>query len=114
MKFEKFGIWIITVYLTSYLWIGLEYTLDGQVISQKSDTVFVILLCYLIADKIYCKYFRRRNMTIKVAIEELEKSVKTLRKLLVTENEEDKIVLLNRPEATEIALDLMRREEKCY
>lgn len=50
-------------------------------------------------------------MKVKEAIEELEKSVKVLRELLVTENEEDKIVLLNRLEATEIALDLMRREE---
>lgn len=48
-------------------------------------------------------------MTIKEAIEELEKSVKVLRELLVTENEEDKIRILNRLEATEIALDFMSR-----
>lgn len=48
-------------------------------------------------------------MKVKEAIEELEKSVRALRELLATENEDDKIRILNRLEATEIALDCMRK-----
>lgn len=48
-------------------------------------------------------------MKINEAIEELEKSVKTLRQLLVTDNEDDKVIVLNRLEATEIALECMRK-----
>lgn len=48
-------------------------------------------------------------MKVKEAIEELEKSVKALRELLVTDNEDDKVIVLNRLEATEIALECMRK-----
>lgn len=48
-------------------------------------------------------------MNIKEATEELEKSVKVLRELLVTDNEDDKVRILNRLEATEIALECMRK-----
>lgn len=48
-------------------------------------------------------------MNIKEATEELEKSVKVLRQLLVTDNEDDKVIVINRLEATEIALDCMRK-----
>lgn len=49
-------------------------------------------------------------MKISEAIKELEKSVKSLRQLLATDNEDDKTILLNRLEATEIALSCMRKE----
>ena len=49
-------------------------------------------------------------MKISEAIKELEKSVKSLRQLLATDNEDDKTILLNRLEATEIALSSMRKE----
>ncbi len=48
-------------------------------------------------------------MNIKEATEEIEKSVKVLRQLLVTDNEDDKVIVINRLEATEIALDCMRK-----
>ena len=53
-------------------------------------------------------------MTIGEAIKEFEDSVKTLRELLVSSKDEDKEKVLNRLEATELALDVMRRSEKYY
>lgn len=50
-------------------------------------------------------------MTIDEAIKELEGSVKTLRELLATSSEEKKEQILDRLEATEIALDVMRKSE---
>lgn len=50
-------------------------------------------------------------MTIDEAIKELERSLKTLRELLATDNEDDKRIILDRLEATEIALDVMRKSE---
>lgn len=57
MNYKKWIIFIITLLSICFSWIGLEYTLDGQVISQKSDSIFALLLSYLIADRIYYTYF---------------------------------------------------------
>lgn len=53
MKVEVFknwrtiGLWIICTILTLFIWIGLEQTLDGKIISLKSDSVMCLLLSYL-------------------------------------------------------------------
>lgn len=45
----------ITVMTLSFAWIGLEYTLDGEIISQMSDTVIAFISGYFITD-----WFNRR------------------------------------------------------
>lgn len=51
-KYILFG--ILGIILT-FTWIGLEYTLDGTVIPQHSDSIFLIILDYLLTDKVYDK-----------------------------------------------------------
>ena len=41
--------------ILTFTWVGLEYTLDGTVIPQHSDSVFLIILTYLLTDKVYDK-----------------------------------------------------------
>lgn len=45
----------ITVMILSFAWLGLEYTLDGEIISQMSDTVIAFISGYFITD-----WFNRR------------------------------------------------------
>ena len=53
MKVEVFknwktiGLWVVCTILTLFVWIGLEQTLDGKIISLKSDSVMCLLLSYL-------------------------------------------------------------------
>ena len=35
-----------------FLWVGVEYYLDGQIFNQHSDTVYAIILASLITDKL--------------------------------------------------------------
>lgn len=53
LSYKFLSIWAIVCLVLCFVWIGLEYTLDGQVISQHSDTIMCILLSYLISDKLY-------------------------------------------------------------
>ncbi len=55
--YKKSIIFIVTLLIVCFSWIGLEYVLDGQIIGQHSDTIFGILLSYLIADRVYYTYF---------------------------------------------------------
>lgn len=54
--FKKSTLFIITLIIINFCWIGLEYTFDGQIIPQFSDTVFGILLAWLVGEKIYFEY----------------------------------------------------------
>lgn len=56
MNFKKYGIWLITLIIVCLSWIGLEYALDGEIITQASDNIIALILSYLIADKIYYTY----------------------------------------------------------
>lgn len=44
--------YVIMSLIVLFTWIGLEYTFDGQVISQHSDSIMCFILCYLLTDKI--------------------------------------------------------------
>lgn len=59
--FKKSSLFIITFLIINFCWIGLEYTFDGQVISQFSDTVFGIILAWLLSEKIYIEYLYKRG-----------------------------------------------------
>jgi hypothetical protein len=55
---KKYIIFVISGVIITLTWIGLESVLDGQVIAQHSDTVFTLILDYLITDKIYNRLYK--------------------------------------------------------
>lgn len=52
---KKLLSFVIILMTVGFCWIGLEYTLDGQVTSQYSDTVFGVILTYFINEFMYDK-----------------------------------------------------------
>lgn len=50
---------IVNIILCCF-WVGLEYILDGQVISLHSDTIMCLIMSWFITEKI-CEYIERRN-----------------------------------------------------
>ena len=52
-SFKGILIYIIVSVVLYISWIGIEYLLDGQIVSLHSDSVMFILLSFLLTDKIY-------------------------------------------------------------
>lgn len=50
--YNKCVLFIATLLIICFSWVGVEYYLDGQIINQHSDTVYAILLASLITDKL--------------------------------------------------------------
>lgn len=58
IDFKKYIIFVVTGVILTFSWIGLEYTLDGKIVSLHSDSVFDLILTYLITDKIYNRLYK--------------------------------------------------------
>jgi hypothetical protein len=52
---NKYVLFISLIIVFTFMWLGLEYTLDGQVIPLYTDSIILILLSYLSTDKVYDK-----------------------------------------------------------
>lgn len=58
MSVKKYIVFAIVVMIITFCWIGLEYCLDGEIISQHSDSIFALLLGYFITNWIDEKYVK--------------------------------------------------------
>lgn len=59
--FKGLCIYIAILVILETSWIGLEYILDGRIVSLHSDTVMCFLMSFLITDKVYGFLFERKN-----------------------------------------------------
>lgn len=55
LNLNKYILFMVLGVILTFAWVGLEYTLDGTVIPQHSDSIFLIILTYLVTDKVYEK-----------------------------------------------------------
>lgn len=60
--FKKSCLWFAVGIILCFVWIGLEYELDGVVINQQSDAIICLLTSWLIVDKIDNVFQRRINI----------------------------------------------------
>ena len=47
---RRYLLYGLVVIVLTVFWIGLEYILDGQIISQRSDTVILWILSWFVMD----------------------------------------------------------------
>lgn len=56
---RRYLLYGLVVAVLTIFWIGLEYILDGQIISQRSDTVILWILSWFIMDRVDYYMFER-------------------------------------------------------
>lgn len=55
LHWNKYILFVVLGIILTFTWIGLEYTLDGLVTPQHSDSIFLVILTYLITEKVHDK-----------------------------------------------------------
>ena len=65
-NFKWWYIYVLTLTILTFSWIGLESVVDGQIISQTSDDIIAIISSYFITDWIYCRYiYKTKGKVVK-------------------------------------------------
>ena len=57
--FKGIILYTIILIILCCFWVGLEYVLDGRVVSLHSDTIMCFILSWLVTDKVYGFLFER-------------------------------------------------------
>lgn len=58
MRYNKYILFIVLGIVLNFVWIGLEYVIDGRVVPLHSDTVMLVILNWLLTDKIHNKLYK--------------------------------------------------------
>lgn len=48
-SFKRSLIFVLTIIIVTLAWIGLEYTLDGEIINQHSDSIVALIFGWLLS-----------------------------------------------------------------
>lgn len=56
---RRYFLYGAVVTILTIFWVGLEWILDGQIVSQHSDTVIVLILSWFVMDWVDYYIFER-------------------------------------------------------